>query len=211
MMRFYYAPNSCSTAAHMVLEEAGAPYVAQEVDFSSGEQHTPEFRALNPKGKVPVLLDGTETITENLAIQYHLATRFPEAGLRPSDPIAVVHWLSVMAWLSNTVQPDARHITRPENYTADPSCKPAVVAKGRETTTRLMGDIDRMLSEGPWIMGRQYTTADPYALVFVGVAKRYGLDLSPNRHMANWTERMVERPAIRKVLEAEHNALLAEA
>lgn len=210
-MRFFYAQRSCSAASHIVLEEAGASYEAIELDFSAGEQRGEAFLAVNPRGKVPVLCDGAETITENVAIQYYLTEKFPEAGLRPADTVERVKWLSTITWLSSTVQPDARHITRPENYTEDPAGIPAIVRKGEKTLVRLMGEIDSMLCGKPWLMGEQYTTADPYALVFVGVAKTNGIDLSPFGSLAAWRARMLSRPAVRKVLESEANALIEPA
>lgn len=207
-MRFFYAQRSCSAASHIVLEEVGAPYEAIKLDFSAGEQRGKAFLAVNPRGKVPVLCDGAETVTENVAIQYYLTEKFPEAELRPAGTIERVKWLSTITWLSSTVQPDARHITRPENYTEDLASIPAIVRKGEKTLVRLMGEIDLMLSGNPWLLGEQYTTADPYALVFVGVAKNNGIDLSPFGDLAAWRARMLSRPAVRKVLESEANALI---
>ena len=207
-MRFFHAQRSCSAASHIVLEEIGAPYEAIEIDFSAGEQRGEAFLEVNSRGKVPVLCDGPDTITENVAIQFYLTEKFPEAALSPVDLRARARWLSTLAWLASTVQPDARHITRPENYTEDPSGIPAIVRKGEKTLTRLIGEIDSLLSGKEWLLGEQYTTADPYALVFVGVAKNNGIDLSPYGNLTAWRSRMLARPAVRKVLEGEANALL---
>lgn len=208
MLTLYYAPRSCSTAAHIVLEEIGVPYRAVKVDFAVAEQRSPEFLRLNPKGKVPVLVDGSDIITENVAIQYHLLMKHPEARLWPDDHIGRVHWLSFVAWLSNSVQPDARHITRPENYCDDPSSHPALRSKGRATLAKWMGAIDSRLSQGTWILGDNYTTADPYALVFAGVAERFGVPIGGFLHLVEWVRRALERPAVRRILELEESALL---
>lgn len=207
-MTFYYAPHSCSVASHITLEETGASYRAKLVDFSVGEQRSEAYKKINPKGKVPVLCDGDNVITENVAIQYYLAERYPDRALYPADPLQRIHWLSTISWISNTIHPDARHITRPENYTEDPEGIPAVIAKGKKTLARLMGELDERLAGNEWMMGRQYTTADPYALVFVGVAKKYGVTISGLDHIRRWLDAMLERKAVRSVLELEGSVLL---
>ncbi len=208
MLTLYYAPRSCSTASHIVLEEIGAPYRAAKVDFATAEQRSPDFLRLNPKGKVPVLVDGDAVFTENVAIQYHLVVTHPEARLWPDDHEARVRWLSLVSWLANSVQPDARHITRPENYSDDPSTYPALQAKGRATLEKWMRTLDERIATGRWMMGHQYTTADPYALVFAGVAERFGVPISGFGHLAGWVGRMLERAPVRRILELEDSALL---
>jgi len=208
MLTLYYAPRSCSTASHIVLEELGVPYQASAVDFSTAEQRSPAFLRVNPKGKVPVLVDGQTVITENVAIQYHLALTHPEARLWPDDHDGRVRWLSFVAWLGNSVQPDARHITRPENYADDPSTHPALQTKGRATLAKWMGTLDARMSASPWMLGDQYTTADPYALVFAGVAERFGVPIGGFDHLVGWVRRMLERAPVRRILELEDSVLL---
>jgi glutathione S-transferase len=207
MLTLYYAPGSCSLASHLVLEEIGTAYRAHRVDLAKGDQRSAEFLRLNPKGKVPVLIDGDTAITENIAIQYHLVTTHPEAGLWPDDPAGRARWLSILSWLATSVQPDARHITRPENYTDEKSAHPGLQAKGRETTAKWMRMLDGMLSEGPWVLGARYSTADPYALVFAGVAERYGVPVGGYPHLIAWIRRMLQRPAVRRVVTLEDDVL----
>ena len=55
-MKLFYAPGACSLASHIALEEAGAPYDSVRLDLKTGEQQTPDYLALNPKGRVPTLV-----------------------------------------------------------------------------------------------------------------------------------------------------------
>lgn len=208
MMTLYHTRESCSAASHITLEETGAPYESYAVDFSANEQRSERYLRVNPKGKVPALdVDGT-VITENVAIQYYLAHAFPEKQLCPGDDAGRIRWLSLISWISNTVHPDARHISRPENYCDDPATHEAIRAKGRRTLARWLGEFDRMLAAGPWMMGEQYTTADPYALVFVGVGKGRGVPVGSFPNIVRWKRDMLRRPAVRKVLEAENSIIL---
>ena len=137
-----------------------------------------------------------------------LAQTHPEARLWPDDHAGRVRWLSFIAWLANSVQPDARHITRPENYSDDSSTHPALQLKGSSTLAKWMGTLDTMVAAGPWMLGEQYTTADPYALVFAGVAERFGVPIGGLSSLSGWVRRMLERAPVRRVLELEDNVLL---
>ena len=90
MLRLYYASGTCALATHIALEEAGAPYEAVPVDFGSQAQRSPEYLAINPKGRVPALITDNGTLTETPALLLFVAQRFPNAELAPlSDPFAL--------------------------------------------------------------------------------------------------------------------------
>ena len=89
MFRLYYAPGTCALATHIALEEAGAPYEAVPVDFGAQAQRSPEYLAINPKGRVPALVTESGTLTETPGLLLFVAQRFSKAELAPlSDPIA---------------------------------------------------------------------------------------------------------------------------
>lgn len=208
MIELYYTRNSCSAASHITLEEIGVPYTAHFLDFQQGEQKSPKYLDINPKGKVPALKVGNELITENVAIQYYLATAYPQKNLMPAEGFRRAEWLSLISWLSNTVHPDARHITRPENYCDDPGTHESIRKKGRQTLATWLSDLDTRLRGRTWLMGDQYTTADPYALVFFGIGKRCGVPVAGLENYRAWKSRMLARPAVRKVLENETSDIL---
>ena len=83
MFRLYYAPGTCALATHIALEEAGAPYEAVPVDFGSQAQRSPEYLAINPKGRVPALVTESGTLTETPGLLLFVAQRFPKAELAP--------------------------------------------------------------------------------------------------------------------------------
>lgn len=68
MLKLFYSPGACSLAPHIALEETGAAYEAVKVSFADGEQNKPEYRAINPKGRVPALATDRGVLTENPAI-----------------------------------------------------------------------------------------------------------------------------------------------
>jgi glutathione S-transferase len=85
MLKLYFFPGACSLAAHVALEETGAPYERKSVDLRAGEQNGEEFRRINPRGQVPVLdVDGT-VIAESVAILAYVGRQFPQARLLPTN------------------------------------------------------------------------------------------------------------------------------
>ena len=66
MFVLYYSPGSCSTAAHILLEECGSDYQAKRVNLAAGEQRTEEYRKINIHGKVPALEIDDRIITKML-------------------------------------------------------------------------------------------------------------------------------------------------
>jgi len=81
---FYHNPQSRAAITHWMLEEVGANYARRHIDLQKGDHKTPEFLAINPMGKIPVIVvDGT-VITEAPAILAWLADAYPNANLAPT-------------------------------------------------------------------------------------------------------------------------------
>ncbi len=208
MLTLYYSPGACSMASHITIEETGAPYEAKQVLLAKGEQKTPDYLAINPRAKVPALRVDDQVLTENVAILYYLAKRFPEAKLLPGDLFAEARCVSTMAWLSNTVHPGFTRVFRPERFAAEESAHAAVKASGREAFWASLQEIDGLLKGKDWLAGGQYTVCDPYALVFYGWGLRIDLPVRELKAYTAWKDRMVQRPAVRKILEREKNPIL---
>ena len=71
-MRLYYSPNSCALASHIILEEVGADYSLELVDFTKSEQKQADYLKINPKARVPALQTGDGIITETPSILFFL-------------------------------------------------------------------------------------------------------------------------------------------
>src|SRR5688572_9451491 len=163
MLTLYFSPGACSMASHIGLEETGAPYEEKPTLLPKGEHKTEAYLKVNPRAKVPALVVDGKTIVENTAILTYLAERFPEKNLIPTDAIEKARCISQMAWLSNTVHPGYGHYFRPERYVdGGDACVAAVKTTGRKTFWDALSEIDATLQGKQWIMGSQYTVADPY-------------------------------------------------
>lgn len=208
MLKLYYAPGACSTASHIGLEESGARFDSQALSFAKNEQKTPEYLKVNPRGRVPALVIDEGTIVENTAILDYVAGKYAPQ-LMPKDPVQRARAISLMAWFSNNVHPAFTHIGRPERFASDVAAHENLKATGRENFHAALKEIDGLLAGKAWIMGEQFTVVDGYALVFYGWGKRIGLPMAGLKNYTAWKDRMLARPAVKRVLEHEQSILLA--
>lgn len=208
MLKLYYAPGACSTASHIGLEESGAKFEGQALSFAKNEQKTPEYLKINSRGRVPALVTDGGSIVENTAILDYVAGAYAPQ-LMPKDPVQRARAISLMAWFSNNVHPAFTHIGRPERFATDASVFDHLKAVGRENFHTALKEIDGILAGKQWIMGDQFTMVDGYALVFYGWGKRIGLPVAELKNYTAWKDRMLARPAVKRVLEREQSVLLA--
>ena len=208
MLTLYYSPGACSFAPHIALEETGATYALQLVSIPKGEQQAPEYLNVNPRGKIPALRTEEGMVTENVAILTYIARSFPQARLLPEEPIGMARCLSHMAFLSNTVHPAFTHIVRPGRFATDESAQENVKATGRENAWKLLQELDRLLDGQQWVLGSRYSVADPYTLVIYGWGMHNRMPVEQLKNYTAFKDRMLQRPAVRTVLEREESRLL---
>src|SRR5215218_9658512 len=103
MFKLYYAPGTCALASHIALEEAGAPYSAERLDFIANQQNSPEYLKINPKGRVPAMVTDRGILTETPAMLAFIAQSFPQAKLAPADAFAFAQAQAFNSYLCSTV------------------------------------------------------------------------------------------------------------
>ena len=108
-----------------------------------------------------------------------------------------------MAWLSNTVHPSYTHVFRPERFVDDEAAKEAVKTKAKGMFQGYLEEIDRLLEGHKWVMGKQYTVADPYLLVFYRWANRQKMPVRELKNYSALIDRVMARPAVQKVMADE--------
>ena len=200
MLALYYAPGACSMAAHIVLEESGEKYEKKKVDLAGGEQRTESYLKINPQGRVPALrLDNNEPLAENTAILPYLGKRF---GMWPADAIAEAKALSLIGFFAASVHPAHAHIGRPERYASDPSVYPQLQEMGKKTFHGYLKQIDGMLAGRQWLADK-YTVLDPYGFVFYAWGVRRELPMQELKNYTAFKDRMLERPAVQRVVKDE--------
>ena len=116
-LTLYLAPGTCAMAVRIALVEAGAPHQIKRLDLAAGEQRTPAYLAINPKGRVPALVTERGVLTETPALLLYVAQRFPNAGLAPlDDPFLLARMQEVHSFLVSTIHVAHAHGRRPGRW-----------------------------------------------------------------------------------------------
>ncbi len=204
MLTFFHSPGACSGAVHLALEEAGLAYEIARVALAEGEQRTEKYLRMNPKGRVPVLVDGDFVITEVAAILRYVARLAPQARLWPEDPREDGRCAEWLAWIASGVHVAYAHVRRPERYADTDAGKGEVVAKGRVTTRATWQQVEDKIAaqETPWAAGQTFSVADLYLFVFWTWGKGQVLAYDMEADFPRWTEharRVAARPAVQRV------------
>jgi len=202
-MKLYYSPNACSLAIHVLLEEIGKPYELRRVDFGRDEQYSPEYKAINPKSKVPMLeRDDGSRLTELPAIAWYLARSNPQANLLPEGVEGEARTLEIIDYLIATVHMRGfTRIFRPANFSPTPEDKEKVQQAGKEVVQRGFEVLTPVLGDQDYILG-SFSIADIvlFFLEFWAV-RRAGMTLLPA--FAGHLQLMLARPAVQRALARE--------
>ena len=203
MLTLNDAPGSSSVSSPLSLEKAGASYEPRLVNEEAGEHRTAAYLRVNPRGKVPALrlADGT-VLVENVAIQTYVARTHPATGLLPTDAEGEARALSLMAFFASAVHPAFSRFWAPGRFTDEAAGEAGIRAKGLATFHGHCREIDALLAGREWFLDR-FSAVDCYGFVFWGWGVRAGLPMPELHNYAAHKDRMLARPAVRRVLDRE--------
>lgn len=157
MLKFYFNGSPNPTKIALLLEETGLPYEAMPVDTRKGEQHRPEFLAINPNGKVPVIVDGDVTVFDSNAILLYLAEK--TGRFLPADtPVARGELLSWLMFVATGIGPYSGQSVHFRNFA--PEGQDYGVSRYLYEARRHWGIVDRRLAGRPYMLGEDYTIVD---------------------------------------------------
>lgn len=208
VLTLHHHPGNASLAPHILLEELGAPYALQLVDRARAEHKSPAYLKLNPNGQIPVLVDGELVLYEAAAICLHLVDRHADARLAPppgSD--ARGQFYRQLVWLTNTLQAALMLYFYPERWVDDGDAAAAAQLR-RRSEQRIGAMLDLLDAElarhgGDWLLGADYTAADPYALMLCRWTRGFARPAREREHLGPYLQRMLARPAVQRAFEQE--------
>ncbi len=204
MLQLYYAPHTCSLASHIALEDAGALYELKLVDFVKNEQQQPDYLAINPKARVPALVTSRGILTETPAMLVYVAQTYPDADLAPiDDPFAFADLQAVNSYLCSSLQVAHAHRMRGYRWTDDSAAIAAMQRFVPESVSTCYDFMEQHVFKGPWIMGRDYTIADPYLFTIAQWLEDDGVDPTRFPKIVGHRQRMLERPTVNKAIREE--------
>jgi glutathione S-transferase len=204
MFKLYFAPGTCALASHIALAEAGATYTTEKVDFKTNQQNSPEYLAINPKGRVPSLVTDQGVLTETPAMLAYIAQSFPQAKLAPlDDAFAFAKVQAFNSYLCSTVHVAHAHKGRGYRWATEET----TFADMKRMVPKSMGAcfalIERDMLKGPWVMGEQYSVCDGYLYTLSGWLEGDSVDIATLPKVADHRKRMEARPAVQKVMAEE--------
>lgn len=207
-MKLYWGPHTCAIGIHILLEEAGATYETEKLDVAGGATEKPAFLAVNPKGKVPTLVrDDGSVVTEFGAIATWIGRSFPEARLLPEDIDAETRMTEVLEYVEGTIHGQGfTRIFKPEKFEPQDVVhtklglgQSSVKAQGKEMVEQAFAILDRQLGGRDFVAGDRLSIADAALFYVERWAPQVGIELP--RNIAAHYQRMLARPAVRKVRE----------
>ncbi|MDE2149344.1 MAG: glutathione S-transferase N-terminal domain-containing protein [Gammaproteobacteria bacterium] len=178
--------------ATVMLEECGLPYRLHRRELSAGDQHQPEFRRINPNGKIPVTVDTDVglTIAESGAVLIYLAEK--SGKLLPNEQgqrTEVLQWLFFQVGNLGTMAGQYNHFRRyrPRDDYA--------FGRYRDEVLRLLGVMDERLGEGDYIAG-DHSIADIALLPWIRAPQKWDIPFTDFSRLDAWYRRPLRRPAV---------------
>jgi GST-like protein len=201
MIRFYFHPTPNPAKVALLLEEMGLPYETIPVDTSKGEQHAPEFRKINPNGKVPAIVDTDgpggkpARVFDSTAIVLYLAEKTGQFLGKPEDRPELLSWLMFIASGLGPFSGQAVHFQH-----AAPEGLGYAVNRYRREAERHYQVLNDHLAGRRYIVGETYTIADISAWGWIDRASRVmkGAEdpLAPYPHLKRLFQTVDARPAV---------------
>ncbi|WP_374013669.1 glutathione S-transferase family protein [Pseudoxanthomonas koreensis] len=157
----YGSPSTASLVVHWLLIELRIEHELRQLDFDAGEQKSPEYLAINPRGRVPALLIDGQVLTESAAIAMHLADLHPQAGLAPAPGTpARGDYYRWMCFCVYTLMPAYRGWFYPDEP-AGPDQAEAVKQRARVQLEDAWQQVaDHLEGRGPYLLGGERSAAD---------------------------------------------------
>ena len=202
MIDLYYAPTPNGWKITIMLEECSLPYRIIPVNLGKGDQFKPEFLAISPNNRMPVIVDDDGpkgekiSVFESGAILLYLGEK--TGKFLPSlqiDRIKVLEWLF---WQVGGLGPMAGQVSHFVNYAPNfPGDHSYSEKRYKNEYDRLLGVMNNILTEREYLAG-DYSVADMASFPWVTAYKRYEVDLNKFKEVRRWFDTMKNRPAVRK-------------
>lgn len=193
-LTFYTNPQSRGRIVRWMLEEVGEPYETRIVEYGP-MMKGPDYRALNPMGKVPALVHDGTVVTEVNAILAYLAEAFPQAGLMPKDRAGFFRWMFFVAG--------------PLEYAVVSRSFGWDVSEPRERGRLGYGSLEEVVATlAGHLGGRDYAVGDRFSVVDVTLGSALGWGMMQGTipaepaFVAYW-DRLKDRPAALRAREID--------
>jgi glutathione S-transferase len=192
-MRLYDFAPTRSIRVRWTLAELRVPYETVTVDIFKSEQRSPAFLAINPAGKLPVLVDGDRVLTESVAIVLYLAEKYPAGGLMPGD---LAERAQLYRWIMFTVTELEQPLWRLRRHTfllPEEKRFAGETTLARDDFNAMAAVLERHMEGRDFVLGERVSAADFVLAYTLEWAEAVGF-LDGFSHLRRYVARMYARP-----------------
>lgn len=207
-LKLYFAPGACSRVPLVMLEKSETAFETELVVFMRGDHRAPDFLALNPSGKIPVLKVGADAIAQNPAILLWLDKRLGKANILPKtgNDLETSQLLSRLLAFSSDLHPLVTRIRMPQFF-CDMEDAPARVSQiGRDAMGRQLANYEAKLAGQDWLSGDEWSALDAYLHWVWFRITGAGFDPKPFPAISSHYQRTLEVPAFQRAIAREDQA-----
>jgi glutathione S-transferase len=154
----------------LTLEVKKLQYKSTLIELFKGENRTPEFLKMNPRGKVPVLRDGDYFIYESLAVMSYLDSKFSETALFGDSPYKSAEIMKLMSEYNSYIAPHIGHIISSAFWSNSPNLTKLENAK--QNLTNELANLEKILTATNWLAGKEISAVDIFIFPFIQLLKR---------------------------------------
>ena len=202
MIDFFYWPTPNGWKVSILLEELGLPYKMHPVNIGKGDQFDPDFLKISPNNRMPAIIDHDVdgdpiSLFESGAIVLYLAEK--TGRFIPNSVIGKKEAMEWLFWQTGNQGPMAGQLSHFVNYAVGEN-KYSHERYANEYE-RCLGVLDRRLKTRQFILGEEYSIADIINWPWVLIAKPLGASLENFPHLADWRNRIKNRPAVKKAVD----------
>jgi glutathione S-transferase len=193
MYKLYdFRPSGNGYKVRLLLTQLGIPFEYIEKDILQRETRTPEFLAINPNGRIPVLeLESGVYLSESNAILIYLSEATPFLPADRLERAYVMQWLFFEQYSHEPYIATSRFLL---HYAKPAEQHQAVIEQKREPGYAALGVMEERLTDHPFLVGDRYTIADIALYAYTHVADEGGFDLGRFPAILDWMERVKTQP-----------------
>ncbi len=200
MIKVYGSVFSRAGMVMLALEELGLDYESVDMLPRSEQTQSPEYRALNPTGKIPTLVDGDLVLFETQAILYYLARQYGEGRLWAQTPAEEADILRWSLYISNQMEVPALDMLIQFKFSGG-NPDQAVIERATAELNRFMPLLEQQLGGREWLSGDQFSIADIHGAMVLSWPKLAGFDYAVYPNVHRWVKSVLSHPAQKRLME----------
>lgn len=201
-MKLYHVKGSRSTRVLWLLEELGLDYELETLPFDPKALRSPDYLVLSPFGKVPVLVDGSLTMFESVAIMQYLLEHYGEGRLRPThESKDYGHFLQWLHFGESTLMTPVARMFEHTVVLPEADRDPRVVEGAKRQFKLFAKGLEEALTGREYLVGDEFTAADIVIGYTLNAGRHLGAFPDGCPALEAYVERVTSRPAFRRAIE----------